>query len=377
MAGQIPRGADPYYWLTSQLSARGAQKSTTRLIAGVILGLGAVPLVIAFSAYGPQGLWRHVIAAVITVSCVAMGLQWLRSGWPSRGVSRFCALAGTVFIAVSSVVVSNPLIGLVGLSASAVLTFYVALFHSFRVLVTTWLIYLVALVVVAEQLALADIPVAIAGFLVIALTNVFASFTTRIIQRLIQTDLPARHLEPVTGLLNREGFGEQMATLLGARSRHDDRFLVVLVVSIDNPSGEASRGAANTTSDRVALAQSVREAVRREAVVAHPHSGEFLVGDLFTDVDPSPLSLRLQLAVANASPRVTASIGVVSTPLSQLSTYPPYDVLDELLAIASAAMAEARAAGGNQTRHAIRPRLEIFGDDYTPDLNHNTPMDRD
>lgn len=370
MARPTPRGSDPYYWITSQLAARGAQKSTTRLVAGIILGLGTVPFALAFSAYGPHGLLRHVVAAAVSVGCVAMGLQWLRPGWPSRELSQFCAVAGTVFIAVSSVLVDNPLIGLIGLSASAVLTFYVALFHSFRILIATWVVYGAALLFIVEQLARIDVAVAIAGFTVIALTNLFASLATRIIQRLIQTDLPDLHLEPVTGMLNAEGFREQMATLLGARSRDDDRFLVLVLVRIDGPLSEAA-------DSRVALAQSVREAVRREAVVAHPRDNQFLIADLFTDVDPSPLSVRLQLAVANSPARATASIGVVSTPLGQLTSHPPGEVLDELMTIASEAMSEARAAGGNQARHAIEPRLTVFGEDPTPHQHRNNPLDRD
>lgn len=40
-------------------------------------------------------------------------------------------------------------------------------------------------------------------------------------------------LEPLTGLLDRESFDEQLYTLIGARSRADDLYLVVLVLTLD------------------------------------------------------------------------------------------------------------------------------------------------
>jgi hypothetical protein len=45
-----------------------------------------------------------------------------------------------------------------------------------------------------------------------------------------------------------------------------------------------------------------------------------------------------------------------------LTSHPPFDVLEELLTIATTAMLEARAAGGNQSRHAINPSLTVLTD---------------
>jgi hypothetical protein len=48
---------------------------------------------------------------------------------------------------------------------------------------------------------------------------------------------------------------------------------------------------------------------------------------------------------------MTASIGVVSTLLGPLAGRPPSAVLDEVVALAAAAMCDARRAGGNQARY--------------------------
>jgi hypothetical protein len=62
-------------------------------------------------------------------------------------------------------------------------------------------------------------------------------------------------------------------------------------------------------------------------------------------------------------PHLTASIGVVSTPLGPLTDHPPYDVIDNLVEIATSAMDQARKAGGNQVRYVVRPTLEMDHDE--------------
>ena len=65
---------------------------------------------------------------------------------------------------------------------------------------------------------------------------------------------------------------------------------------------------------------------------------------------------------------MTASIGVVSTPLRPLADRPPDDVIDEIVALATTAMYEARRAGGNQARYVLHPSWGVADDqDTEPD----------
>jgi GGDEF domain-containing protein len=119
----------------------------------------------------------------------------------------------------------------------------------------------------------------------------------------------------LTGLSTRAGFYDQVGTLLGARNRQDDRYLAVVVASIDSFSLLTSmRGGARADQARVILAQCVRDIVRRGALIAHPGDAEFFIADLFTSADATPFSGRLQHALVNAAAGLTASIGVVTTP---------------------------------------------------------------
>ncbi|HXR42371.1 MAG TPA: GGDEF domain-containing protein, partial [Acidothermaceae bacterium] len=165
----------------------------------------------------------------------------------------------------------------------------------------------------------------------------------------------------LTGLLNREAFFDRVATLIGARSRDDDRYLVVLVINLDSFSLlTGMTGAAGGNRARVAVGQGLRQTVRRNTVVAHFGEAEFLVAEMFTTPEPSALVDRVAGAVKSAPGKLTASIGVVSTPLRPLASLPPDDVTEELLTIASTAMYTARKAGGNQACIVLDPPLTIL-----------------
>jgi diguanylate cyclase (GGDEF)-like protein len=357
------RGGDHYYWLTAYLASHDLQRRTCRVIAGGMLGLGAIGPILSFGVLGPNSVGGRVTAMVVAACCVVMALVWLRPSWPSRRASQACVVVGTVCVAVSCVIVSSTVVGILGTTAYAVLGSLVVLFHSMRLLAFTWAVGAGVIVYLAVELSEDDVPMAVATVLLIALVNGFAVFASRLVIRLIANDTIHGDLEPVTGLFTRDSFFEQVATLIGARNRNDDRRLVVVIVNLDNHALLADmNGAARAVRVRVAIARSLREMARRDAVIAHPSDAEFWVADLFTQADPHPLAERIRGGVAAAKTGVTASIGVVCTPLAPLVALPTDDVMEELLTVAQTAMFEARRAGGNQTRAAIDPALTVLED---------------
>lgn len=355
------RGGDHYYWLTAYLASHDLQRRTCAAIACIILGLGAIGPILSFGVLGPRSSGGRVAEIVVAGCCVAMALLWLRPSWPSRRASQACVVVGTVCIAVSCAIVPSHLVGLLGATAYAALGSFVALFHSIRLLAFTWAVAAGVIGYLAVRLSEDDVPMAVATVLLIALVNGFAVFASRLVIRLIANDTIHGELEPVTGLFTRDGFYEQVATLIGARNRNDDRRLVVVIVNLDNHALLADmHGAARAVRVRVAIARSLRETARRDAVIAHPGDAEFWIADLFTQADPHPLAERIRGGVAGAHTGVTASVGVVCTPLAPLAALPAHDVMEELLTVAQTAMFEARRAGGNQTRAAIDPALTVL-----------------
>jgi len=275
-----------------------------------------------------------------------------------------CASIGTILVAIACLLPSEPVYGLLGATAFALIVGYTALFHTARLLGFTLTVAAATTLYLAVRLAADDIAMALASAILVGLLNVFVAFTCRMVVWLTGSAEAPGEVEPLTGLLNRASFYELTATLLGSRSRDDDRYLVVAVVDIDSFAAMVSIvGSRSGARAREGVGHTLRETVRRDAIVGHVGEAEFLIADTFTAPDPSPLVERVRGAIAANPSGTTASIGVVSTPLRPLADRPPHEVLDEIVAIATTAMSEARRAGGNQACYVVGPSLGSIGDE--------------
>jgi diguanylate cyclase (GGDEF)-like protein len=353
---------DHYYWLTALLAARGARTATCRTIAAVALLLGAVQLMLLLTPAGPHGRTQQLMAIGVTVGSVLIGLCWLRSWWPTSLESKLCGVLAAACICVACLIQADPLLGLLVSTVFAVLNGITALLHFARVLVVTCTASAVTVAVLAVRLAQTDLVVALGGAVIVVVVNVFVVVTARMVLRMVDAGRLVGEIDPLTGLLNRRGFDDEFAMLIGARNRDDDRHVVVLVVDLDGFSAVTGmRGEVGGKWARVAVAQRLRETVRGAAILAHVDDAECLVADLFTTADPTPLAERVRGGIYAAPLRLTASIGAVSTPLRPLSGAAPPDVLDELLRIATAAMEDARRSGGNAVRQVLSPPLDVLG----------------
>jgi diguanylate cyclase (GGDEF)-like protein len=354
---------DHYYWITSYLAARGLQRATCRLIAANLLGLSVVPLILMLSELGPTGARNRWLAVAISVCCVAMGSLWLRSGWPTRLQSQLCVVIGSLCIAVSCLIEASPGLGLVGASTFIVVSSFTALFHDGRLLAYTWIVATATLVALAVRLVGVEPAVTVCGIALFVLTNLFVVFVCRNLVRMANTQIHHSELEPLTGLLSREAFFDRVATMVAARDRDDDRYLAIVVVSLDSFSLlTAMHGAAGGNEARVAVGHRLGETLRRDALLAHVGESEYLVADTFTSADAKVLTDRLQHSVRTAPYRLTASIGVVATPIAPLVGHPPLDVIEELITIATSNMYVARTKGGQRTRATADPRLTSLED---------------
>ncbi|MCV7343124.1 GGDEF domain-containing protein [Mycolicibacterium rhodesiae] len=358
------RSANQYYTLTALLAARGAQTYTSRVIAGSVFTLGLITLSTIGSSATLQWPFSRALLIVVSALCFASTFIWLRHRWPTRNESALLVAVAAVSIAIGSIIPVVPLYGLLGASSFALIVGYTALFHGPRLLATVLTIALGTLLYLAVQMAGDDLPLTLAGVALILLLYVFAAFSCRMVVWLTGAEDGADAVEPLTGLLNRDAFYLQTATLLASRNRGDDRYLVIAVVNIDSFAAMvAVAGNRGGNRARVAAGQALRETVRRDAILGHVSEAEFLVADCFTTPDSSPLIERIRGAIASSPAGMTASIGVVSTPLQPLVEHPPTEILDEIVALATTAMYEARRAGGNQARYVVSPNLSISDGD--------------
>ncbi|BDX30515.1 diguanylate cyclase [Mycobacterium antarcticum] len=360
---------DHYYWITAHLAKRGLQPVTCRLTAANMLGLSAIPLLLMLSDLGPQGTRDRWLAGAVSVCCVVMASVWMRSGWPTRLQSQLCVVVGSLCIAVGCFIQSSAALGLTGAGTFTVVSAFTALFHNGRLLAYTWIVGAATLVGAAVRLGEFEPAVAAAGIALFAFTNVFVVFVCRNVVRLVNTDIHYGELEPLTGLLTRDAFADRVATIV-SRDRDDDRFLAIVVVSLDSFSLlTAMGGDSDANQARVAIGHRLSETVRRDAVLAHVGESEYLVADTFGSTDATVLTDRLQHSVRTASYRLTASIGVVVTPLAPLVGHPPHDVVEELITLATTNAYSARREGGQRTTATINPRLTSLENPDSDDLS--------
>ncbi|WP_370062631.1 diguanylate cyclase domain-containing protein [Mycobacterium sp. MAA66] len=351
---------DHYYWLTSLLAARGQQRRTSRSIAAVNATMGVSPLALIASPGGPHGTVPQVLAIAIAIYSVGIASLWLGHGWPSRPVAEVTATVTTLAVCVACVIMTNPLIGLFASVTFAFTTSHIAFFHRRTILITSWIMGGATLLYLAWRVGESDPVVAVGGALLVVLLNLFIYAVCKLAIGLSATDVHHSEIEPLTGLLNSDGLYSRTANLLAARNRQDDRHLVMVVVSIDSYQLLTSlSGRKHANQARIEVSQALRETVRRNAIAAHVSNSDFVIADTFTAPDASPLIERVQGAMRSTPSRVTASIGVVCTPLAPLTAHPPDVVIDKVMEAATQAVVQVREAGGNDVRYDIRAEFPI------------------
>lgn len=361
-------GGDHYEWLTAFLAARDLQVATCRVVAWIIGSFGALSVLVIIASTGSGHPYLPAIAGLLFVACAVMAALWLRSDWPSRRQSQSCLILGTALISAVCLLEPDPALGLLISSAFTVTTAYAMFFHSRTWLVPIGAAQAVTLLVLGWRLMEIGYALALAGVVFVALITSFVAFACELVLRIIGSEKPHGEIEPLTGLPNRQSFYDSVATLIGSRSRRDDRYLILIVVNLDSFSLlTAMSGKAGGNKARVAIGQRLRETVRGDAVIGALGEAEYLVADVFTTPDPTPLAERILGTIKTAPFQLTASLGVISTPLKPLTGQGSHDVLDELVTIGTNAMYEARKSGGNQMRLLLSPALATVEDDGPED----------
>ncbi len=347
------RRSDHYYWLTALLTARSIRVHACRVMALVTVGFGLAPVVMIASPSGPHGRTGIALTLLVTVVSLEQTGMWLRGRWPSKTRSMIYVMLCSLCIAVFCLVQTQPVAGLLGCSAFAGLAGYTAFFHSARLLTFNAVVACATTVTLALRVALAGDPIlAACAALGVWVTFILVPFAGLVLMRLLDVDESNSDIDHLTGLLNRKSFYRRTAELFSVRGRLDDRYLTIVLIDLDNfMLLNDTKGAAASERACVAVAQTLRETTRGDAVVARSGLAEFLISDTFASADATPLVERVRQAIATTPPRLTASMGVVCTPLRALAELPPEDTIDALIALAQVEMTAARRAGGNQARY--------------------------
>ncbi len=359
--GRWWRESDHFDWLTLYLNTRGIRLIWRAMIAAVIGSIGVLPMAILTRPAVP-----HYPAAVIVLP-VAGGFgvvvaMFFLIRWPSRGQSLFFSLAGSVCIAGACLVLGDPLAGLLGCSAFAVLGSYIAFFHTALDMVVNFAIAVTTAAVLTGRLMhYYDAVLAGCGLLLIVVLNVAFPFAVQWLVRSLGSDLRRSSRDTLTGLLIRRAFYQSAYALL-LRRRHGAYYLGVAMVDLDQFKRlNDTHGHATGDKALVAVGGALRLACPPTAMIARFGGEEFVVADTFRTADLLHFAERLRTAIAAISHPVTASIGIASAPLRASFDPAERELIDDLVNLADTAMYAAKRAGGNQSRSTHLPHADLQG----------------
>ena len=304
---------DHYRWLSGYLGYRNLRGFTRRMMAIVVVSLGAVQVLTMWTPIGPHSHGQWVISVIVAVGCITMAVMWLL-GWPSRRQSVLFVLLANACLVLSCVNYNSPAMSLLACTAFAALAGYVAFFHTSRYLALILATATATTIVCAVRLATVDgTLLALAGMLIIAVGVLAVPFSVHVLIHLLGDEALKSHTDPLTGLRNRRGFYRSARELIYASNDAAAPFLSLIMLDLDRFK-EVNDTRGHTTGDRilVAVGDKLRHATSGRAVVARVGGEEFLIAEMTQSGEAHAIAERLREAVAEIPWGATASVGVAS-----------------------------------------------------------------
>jgi diguanylate cyclase (GGDEF)-like protein len=331
------------------------------MIATVIASIAVVPAVVLVRPTLPHYPAAVVVAPVASGFGVTVALLWLIR-WPTRGQSVLYALTGSVCIAAACLAQGDPLAGLLGSGAFAVLGGYIAFFHTAPYMMINFAIAMTTAVVLVERLIrYYDTVVAACAFLLVLVLNVAFPFAVQWLVHALASELRQSSRDTLTGLLIRRAFYHSTYGLL-LRRREGPSYLGAAMIDLDNFK-RLNDTHGHSTGDKalVAVAGALRLACPPTSMIARFGGEEFVVADIYRTDDLHDIAEQLRKAIAATRYPITASIGIASAPLGASFDPAERELIDDLVNVADTAMYAAKRAGGNQSRSTHIPHAALKG----------------
>jgi len=329
------------------------------MIAAVIASIAVVPTVVLLRPSLSHYPAAVVVAPVASGFGITVALLWLIR-WPTRVQSMLYSHIGSVCIAAACLVQGDPLAGLLGCCAFAMLGGYIAFFHTAVDMVANFAIAITtAAVLMARLIRYFDAVVAGCGFLLVVMLNVGFPFAVQWLLHALGSDLRTSSRDTLTGLLIRRAF-YQSAYALILRSREGPIYLGVAMIDLDNFK-RLNDTHGHSTGDKalVEVAGALRLACPPTSIIARFGGEEFVVADTFRTNDLHAIAEQWRTAIAAISYPVTASIGIASAPLRATFDPAERELIDDLVDLADTTMYAAKHAGGNESRSTHFPRTDF------------------
>ncbi|WP_428342827.1 GGDEF domain-containing protein [Mycobacterium sp.] len=332
------------------LNTRGIRLTWRALIAAVIAAISVIPAAVLAGPTLPRYPAAEVVGPAVSGAGLTMALLWLIR-WPTRVQSLVYALTGSICITGACLVQRDPLAGMLGCCAFAVLGGYIAFFHTAQYTAINFVIAMTTAVTLAGRLVRSyDIFVAGGGLMLILVLNVAFPFAVQWLVHSLASELRQSSRDPLTGLLIRRAFYQSTYGLL-LRRRQGPRYLAVAMIDLDNFKRlNDTQGHAAGDEALVAVAGALRLASPDTSIIARFGGEEFVVADIYHTDGLHDVAEHLRNAVGATRYPVTASIGIISTPLGPSFDPAERELINDLINAADSAMYAAKRAGGNQSR---------------------------
>jgi len=336
--------------LIAYADTQGGRWIRMLIVASLAAG-GAALIALLWTSAGPHSALGRGVTLGAAIAGTVTSLFWTRAHWPGRTSS-------AVFVVLISIATSAAFLGgaapLIVLPISISYTLicsYASMFHSVRLLTGTYIMGLGTIGVIFVRALYVEPLLAVVELGFVLVTIVGIPMTTHWWIRTLGVDVVNSDLDSLTGLLNRRAFYLHVSELIERHARDHDRFLVVVMIDLDRFKQLNDReGHAGGDRALVEVARALLGNTRQHAVVARIGGDEFLVADVVDRADKDRvLADRLCRAIKAVPPHVSASVGIVSIAMADL-TDRGEDAIEQLIDTADAAMYEAKHAGGNQFR---------------------------
>lgn len=347
---------DHYAGLSAYLAARGLQRFTRFMMAGVVFMLALVPLLILTGTYGTRNSAFGVVGLAVTACCAVMAALWLTC-WPTRRQSILFVIGANISIAASCLIQPTAGAGIQGATAFAALAGYVAFFHTSRYLTFTLAVATLTATILAIQVNEYVGPTLTLSKLLVFFVSVLAvPFSAQVLVHVLGTDALKSDIDPLTELPNRRAFDRSVRALAAESIGNGSAVLSIVMVDLDafkRLNDTAGHAAGDKTL--ISIASVLRGTRRSDSVTARIGGEEFAIALVGPERAAIGMADRLRRQIAETSWHVTASIGVATASLAQAPEGGVRALIQDLEEAADRAMYRAKRAGGDQVCVAGQP----------------------
>jgi diguanylate cyclase (GGDEF)-like protein len=325
---------------------------TRGVLIAVMACLAVVPIGMFVGSAPPIGTFHRALCVLAGLGGLAGTLLWLHR-FPTKNQSIAFSMGTSFSIACAVLAQTDPLTALLGCTAFATISGYIALFHTPALMVANLGVVLAVSAVPAAALVVTDGYVrAVSAYGVVLIGNIAVPYGVQIIVHTLGVDLLKADRDPLTGLYNRRAFYRRTAALATADDGHGD----LLIAMIDLDKFKRLNDTHGHTHGDLALAavgRALRDHAPRGSIIGRVGGEEFLVAIDGGDTHhPTAVGQALCRAIEALPFPITASVGTACAPHSSVSAgEDAYAVITAVISAADAAMYDAKRNGGNRTRH--------------------------